>query len=119
MNPTIKEAEITELEVQNRKRNVATFTSFLIGGIAGYFVYTNFGGKKGKLFQYIIGGSLVLGTGYWLSTLKGVTKRKNAIQEKKSMIERGNTKPAPAPSPSETQPTTVVELTNNPTKPSS
>jgi hypothetical protein len=112
-------SEITDLEIQNKKRNLGTVTSFLMGGILGYAVWTQTSNKNKQVFKYIIGGSAILGVGYWLYTLKGVTKRKNAIEQKKSLIERGQTKPAPVLNQSDAQATTVVELANNPAKPNS
>jgi hypothetical protein len=120
MSKELKEAEISELQVQNRKRNIATATSFVVGGIVGYAVFKQMKPKKGGMFKFVLGGSLLFGLAYWGLTLKRTTRRKGAIQEKRAMIEKGTTKPASAPAPTDQAPTTVVELTPTGTpKPSS
>lgn len=111
MSNQIKESEITELEKQNAKRNIASMTFALFGLGAGYWVFSNTKASKKNFFIYVLGGALVLGGGYRLLTRTRATRRKNAIQEKKTMIERGVTKPASATIQSDIAPTTIVDLT--------
>jgi hypothetical protein len=111
MKNEIISSEIRDLETQNKKRNLATVTSFLMGGIIGYAIWSQKSSNKAQVLKYVIGGSVIAGIGYWAITLKGVTKRKNAVEQKKILIERGQTKPTVASTQSDTQPTTVVELT--------
>jgi len=111
MSDQIKEVEIEELEVQNRKRNIATASSFVVGAIAGYVASRQMKSKKVNTLKFVVGGSLLFGLGYWGLTQKRTTKRKNAIREKRTIIEQESTNPASNATNTDTAPTTVVELT--------
>jgi hypothetical protein len=110
MSKEIKQAEITELEAQNAKRNIVTLTSALLGVAVGYFVFTNTKSKRADFFKYLIGGGLVFGVGYRLLTQKKTTRRKEAIKKKTASLEQGYVKPAVATVDSGAAPTTVVDL---------
>ena len=111
MSNQIKESEISELQKQNAKRNIASMTFALFGLGAGYWVFANTKASKKYFLTYLLGGALVLGGGYRLLTMTRATRRKSAIHEKKALILRGDTKPAPANVSSDSAPTTVVDLT--------
>ena len=110
MSNQIKEAEISELEVQNKKRNLITVTYAIFGAVAGYYVFMNTKSKKSNFYSYLIGGALVLGGGYRLLTMKKTKKRKEAIKTKQASLESGYYKPAPALLDTGAAPTTVVDL---------
>jgi len=111
MSVNLKESEIQELEKYNAQRNIVSLTLALFGLGVGYWFFKNTKAQKKQYLKYMLGGAIVLGGGYRLLTMNKTKKIKNAIKEKKLMIEQGTTKPAPAPSQIDTVPTTVVELT--------
>lgn len=114
MSFNYRQEEIDELQKQNAKRNIASMTLALLGVGAGYWVFANTKASKKYFFTYMLGGALILGGGYRLLTMTRATRRKSAINEKKALILRGDTKPAPANVPSDSAPTTVVELAPKP-----
>lgn len=120
MGQEIKQSQIDELEVQNKKRNLVTVTAVIFGVVAGYYVYSNTKAKKSQFYKYMLGGGLVFGLGYRLFTMEKATRRKEAIKKTKATLEQGDYKPAVALVDSSALPTTVVDLgeTNtNTTKP--
>lgn len=114
MSFNYRQEEIDELQKQNAKRNIASLTLALLGVGAGYWVFANTKASKKYFFTYMLGGALILGGGYRLLTMTRATRRKSAINEKKALILRGDTKPAPANVSSDSAPTTVVELAPKP-----
>jgi len=110
MSQEIKQAQIDELEIQNRRRNLATVTAVIFGMVAGYYVYSNTKAKKSQFYKYMLGGGLVFGLGYRLFTMEKATRRKEAIKKTKATLEQGNYKPAVAIVDSTALPTTVVDL---------
>lgn len=110
MSQEIKQAEITELETQNKKRNVVTLTVALFGVAAGYYVFMNTKSKRSNFFKYLVGGGLIFGVGYRLLTMEKSTRRKEAIKKKTATLTQGDYKPASAPLDSGAAQTTVVDL---------
>lgn len=115
MSLDIKQAEITELEAQNAKRNLVTLTSALLGVAVGYYIFKNTKSKRSDFFKYLIGGGLVFGGGYRLLTQKKSIRRKEAIKKKTASLEQGYVKPAVATVDLNEAQTTVVDLGTSPT----
>lgn len=111
MSFNYRQSEIEELQKQNAKRNIVSMTFALFGLGVGYWVFNNTNAPKKQFLTYMLGGAIVLGGGYRLLTMQKAFRRKSAIASKKTMLERGDTKPAPAIVPTDSAPTTVVELT--------
>lgn len=110
MSKEIKQAEISELEKQQKKRNLITVTFTIFGVMAGYWLFSNTKAKKSKLYSYLIGGGIIAGAGYRALTMEKATRRKEAIIEKKATLEQGYFKPAPAPLDAQVAQTTIVDL---------
>lgn len=110
MSKEIKQAEISELEQQQKKRNLITVTFTIFGVMAGYWVFANTNAKKSKLYSYLLGGGIIAGLGYRALTMEKSTRRKEAIKTKKSKLEQGYYKPVSAPLDASAVPTTVVNL---------
>jgi uncharacterized membrane protein YebE (DUF533 family) len=110
MSLEIKQAEISELEVQNKKRNLITVTYAIFGAAVGYYVFMNTKSKKSNFYNYVIGGALAFGLGYQVLTMKKTKRRKEAIKKKTATLTQGDYKPAPALLDTGVVPTTVVDL---------